>query len=68
MACGRQAGGGQRQRGVQVVHLADVAGDDEEVGQGGRHACLVVEKGKSEDQEENGKLVFGFGGFRERKP
>ena len=50
---------------MQVVHLA---GDDEEVGQGGRHACLVVEKGKSEDQEENGKLVFGFGGFRECKP
>ena len=53
---------------MQDVHLVEGAGDDEEVGQGGRHACLVVEKGKSEDQEENGKLVFGFGGFRERKP
>ena len=45
---------------------------DEEVDQGSRDACLVVvdsvEKGQSEDEEENGKLVFGFGGFRERKP
>ena len=57
---------------MQDVHLADGAGDDEEVCQGLCHACLVVvdsvEKGQSEDEEENGKLVFGFGGFRERKP
>ena len=57
---------------MQDVHLVEGAGDDEEVGQGGRHACLVVvdsvEKGQSEDEEENGKLVFGFGGFRECQP